>query len=221
MEKIVKIGDSILLEPKNAMQPEKYRSMVVELNEDSVFIDYPVNTSTKRTVFLLEGTQLKLTYITADGTVFLFDTEVLGRVKASIPMVKLLKPAKSTHVKIQRREYVRIETKVDVAVHGNNGEFEPFASFTEDISAGGAAVLSPKGFIPNPGTLLKIWLALPFKSGEFSYLSLQAEVIRLIEKEKRLSNLLTLQFKDITASERQALIRFCFEKQLEHRNKGL
>ena len=217
----MKIGDSILLEPKNAMQPEKYRSMVVELKEDSVFIDYPVNTSTKRTVFLLEGTQLKLTYITADGTVFLFDTEVLGRVKSSIPMIRLLKPDKSRHVKIQRREYVRIETKVDVAIHGNKHEFEPFTSFTEDISAGGAAVLSPKGFSPEPGAFLNIWLALPYKSGEFHYLSLHAEVIRLIEKEERLSNLLTLQFKDISSAERQALIRFCFERQVELRNKGL
>ena len=40
-------------------------------------------------------------------------------------------------MKIQRSQFVRIETAVDVAIHPMNREFEPFTAMTEDISAGG------------------------------------------------------------------------------------
>lgn len=217
----MKIGDSIILEPKNSLQPEKYKSKILEINDQAVYIDYPVNIATKRTIFLTDGTQLKVTYISVDGSVYIFDSEVLGKVKSTISMIHLQNPNKQHHVKIQRREYVRIETKVDTAIHSKNGSFKPFTTMTDDISAGGAAVLVPKDFLLETDTLLTMWLVLPLKSGEINYARIDCQVVRIIDREESTRNILTLKFINISNGERQLLIRFCFEKQLELRNKGL
>ncbi|RFU65558.1 flagellar brake protein [Peribacillus glennii] len=217
---MIKIGDTLLLEPKFSLQPEQYKSMVVEMNEDSIFIDYPVNTSTGKIAFLLDGSQLKVTFADSDNAVFIFDTEVLGRVKAQIAMIQLARPPKDSLVKIQRRQFVRIETPVDAAVHPASNEFRAFRAVTDDISAGGAALRIPKVINLAETPIIYVWLALPLKTGEIRYLKLKSKVIRISASSDRF-NKLSVQFMDLSEGDRQNLIRFIFEKQVEMKNKGL
>jgi len=219
---MLKVGDSLVLETKHSLKPEQYQSNIVELSGSSVFIDYPVNLSTNKTVFLMDGTQLQVTYISKDGSIYIFDTEVLGKVKSTIPMIKLLFPEEEEHIKIQRREYVRVEIPVDVAVHSKekSSKLKPFTTITDDISAGGAAILVPKGIEIIPDTILDIWFVIPLKSGELHHLKLDSKVIRLIERYEHAQDLVSLEFISISNYERQILMRFVFEKQLELRNKS-
>jgi c-di-GMP-binding flagellar brake protein YcgR len=217
---MIKIGDTLLLEPKYSVHPEQYKSMVVEVDENNIFIDYPVNTETGKIAFLLDGTQMKVTYFDAEHAVYIFDTEVLGRVKAKIAMVQLSFPPIETFVKIQRRQFVRVETPIDTAVHSTESLFPPFRAVTEDISAGGAALRVPKQFKVPEHSFINIWFALPFKSGEIQYLRLTSKVIRIIEHTDRF-NKMSVQFVDMSESDRQFLIRYIFEKQVEMKKKGI
>ncbi|PLT34856.1 flagellar brake protein [Bacillus sp. V5-8f] len=217
---MIKIGDTLLLEPKYSLQPEQYKSMVVEMNENSIFIDYPVNTSTGKVAFLLDGSQLKITITDSNHAIYIFDTEVLGRVKAQIAMIQLARPPKDSLVKIQRRQFVRIETPIDTAVHPEIGQFQPFRAVTDDISAGGAALRIPKQINVGEASIVYVWLAIPLKSGEIHYLKLKSKVIRISESSERF-NKLSVQFMDLSEADRQILIRFIFEKQVELKNKGL
>jgi c-di-GMP-binding flagellar brake protein YcgR len=221
VEIMLKIGDSLLLEPKYSLQPEKYKCKIHEITGNVFYIDYPINLDTNRTVFLTDGTQLKCTYIGSEGNVYIFDTEVLGRKKMELPFVQLRTPAEHQFVKIQRRQYVRIDAAVDVAVHPLNFEFRPFTAITADISAGGAAILVPKTTTIKPGSYINVWIVLPLKSGDIYYLKLKSKVIRIVEQEGSNFNKVSIQFSEISKGDRQLLIRFCFEKQLEMRNKGL
>lgn len=63
-----------------------------------------------------------------------FNTEVLGRKSGNVQMILLACPPAEEFIKIQRREYVRVETPVDIAVE-HDGQKLQFAA--EDISAGG------------------------------------------------------------------------------------
>ena len=217
----LKIGEVLLLEPKYAVENEQYRTKILEVTDHLLMIDYPVNMTTHKTMFLVDGAQLKVTYIGLDGSVYIFDTEVLGKVKSTIPMISLRNPQKDDRVKIQRREFVRVESALDVAVHAINEEFAPFTTVTEDISAGGTAIYVPKNLSFLPDSRVKVWFAIPLKSGDIHYMTIECQVVRLIEREEATKNLLSLQFGDVEKNNQQLLIRYCFEKQLEQRNREL
>ncbi|MDP4161850.1 MAG: flagellar brake domain-containing protein [Bacillota bacterium] len=218
---MLQIGDVLTLEPKYDEHFEKYKCRVVDLKGTDVYIDYPISLKTNRTVFLLDGSQMKATFVDQDGSsVYLFETEIKGRVKQNIPMLILSYPGKENLVKIQRRQFVRVETGLDIALQPLGNEFAPFTAITDDISAGGTAVLVPLDFKLKVGTLLDSWIVLMLQSGEYHYVKLQCKVVRIIPfNETR--NKLSLQFFDISGRERQLLLRICFERQLGMKKKGL
>jgi c-di-GMP-binding flagellar brake protein YcgR len=217
---MITIGDILILEPKFSPQREKYKCMIVEMNEDSLYIDYPVNTQTGKVVFLTDGSQMKMTFTSPDGTAYLFDSEVLGRVKGNIPAIQMSRPDESTFIKIQRRQFVRVETPIDAAIHPLNQEFQPFRAITEDISAGGAALRFAGWRHIEPSSMIALWLVLPLKSGEIQYLHMNSRVIRMSESDSGFQ-LLSVQFADPSEADTQTLLRFIFEKQLEFKKKGI
>lgn len=217
---MIKIGDIIILEHKYSENSEQYKCKLVERKGNDLYIDYPINISTDRTVFLLEGTPLKANFVTESGSHYYFDTEVKGRVKMNIPMVVLSYPGKEHLIKIQRRQYVRVETPVDVAVHSAKGVFAPFTTITDDISAGGAALLIDKNSELKPGIEIECWFALPMQNGEYEYRKFRGEVVRIIEGQGHM-NKASVQFFETSGIDRQVLLRFCFERQLAMKKKGL
>ncbi|WP_409301414.1 flagellar brake protein [Peribacillus sp. SCS-155] len=217
---MIKVGHTLLLEAKYSAKPEQYKAMVVEADHNNIFIDYPINTETGKIAFLLDGIQLKATYFDEEHAVYIFDTEVLGRVKAEIAMVQLALPPIETFVKIQRRQFVRVETPIDSAVHPIFNDFTPFRAITEDISAGGAALRIPLHIDLSNVSNLYIWFALSLKTGEIHYQRIKCKVIRISEHTDRF-NKLSVQFLEMSEGDRQALIRVIFERQLDMKKKGI
>jgi c-di-GMP-binding flagellar brake protein YcgR len=216
---MLKIGDVLTLELKYSDKDEKFKCKLVERGGPHLYIDYPINIETNRTAFFIDGTQLKCSFV-HDNSVYWFETEVVGRVKQNIPMIMLSYPGDDQLMKIQRRQYVRVETPVDVAVHPANFEFSPFVTITDDISAGGAAILISNRLTVNPGQLIHTWLVLPMQNGEYHYLKLVAKVVRVIPGENG-RNKASLEFVEVDSHHRQLLLRFCFDRQVVMRKKGL
>lgn len=217
---MMKIGDPLTLELQYSDRVEKYKCKLVERKGQQLYIDYPINIETKRTAFFLDGTQLKCSFIMSDGNVYLFESEVVGRIKQKIPMIMLTYPGDDQLIKIQRRQYVRVETAVDVAVHAANSEFKPFVTVTDDISAGGAAIIVSKEQILEAGTLIHSWFVLPMQNGDFHYFKFGAKVVRNIPLDHSRFKT-SLEFINVESLERQVLLRFCFDRQLAMRRKGL
>ncbi|MEH7388173.1 flagellar brake domain-containing protein [Bacillus sp. JJ1521] len=218
---MLKIGDMINLEPAINPNGEKYRCRVVEIMENKLYIDYPVSNKTGKTVYLLNGTQLKAFVAGGSTSAYFFDTIVLGRVKQNIPMIVLSFPGENNMYKIQRREYVRVDTPVDVAIHSLDGGFQPFVSITRDISAGGAAIILPHSKTLIPGVDILTHFVLPTLSDEYHYVTFRSDVIRIVEGKNGERNKASLKFVDIGESDRQLLIKFCFERQLLLKKKGI
>lgn len=215
-----KIGDILTLEQKYSSQKEKFTCMVVEIEPGCVYIDFPINIESGKIVFLVDGTQLNISFSDDEQAVYVFDSEVLGKVKGQIPMIQLLLPDVETFVKIQRRKYVRLDVTVDAALHPENYEFTPFRALTEDISAGGASIRLLKGTDIETASTLYLWMALTLKSGEIQYLRLKSKVIRVTEKDHG-NKLLHIEFIDPPRNDVQTLMRFIFEKQVDLKKKGL
>jgi c-di-GMP-binding flagellar brake protein YcgR len=218
---LIQIGDVLTLELKSSEDEEKFRCRLVDIRDNEFYIDYPISLATNRAAFLLDGTQLKVTFVGNDGSsIYLFESEINGRVKKNIPMLILTYPGNNHLIKIQRRQYVRVETAVDIAIHPLEFEFAPITTITDDLSAGGSAVLIPKEVSIKTDMRILAWLVLIMQNGDYHYMKLQSRLVRIIPfSETR--NKVSIQFIDVSNQERQLLLRFSFERQLEAKKKGL
>ena len=187
---------------------------------DRLILIIPVNVKTGKVAFLVDGTQLKASFTDDEHGTYIFDTEVFKKVKSNIPMLQLMLPPKETFIKIQRRQFVRIETMVDVAIHPKERGSMPFRTFTEDLSAGGAAIRIPNNKKIEPDSAIDVWFALPLNSGEIAYLQMHCKAIRIVEGANGL-NTLSVQFIKPSKNDTQVIMRYIFEKQVEMKKRGL
>ncbi|MGG0655573.1 flagellar brake protein [Rummeliibacillus pycnus] len=212
----LKIGTNIILESISSESSERFRCKIVEQKNNAIYIDYPISVETNKTSFLLEGGQYRASFVDESKDAHAFKTQVLGRIKSNIPMIMLSFPTDDEIIKIQRREFVRVITPVDVAVEYDNQFFQ---FITEDISAGGLAILinQPVPFKENDE--LQITIVLPFNNSNdgIKYVQTTARLVRFIERDNTI--IAPLQFTNTDDIDRQNIIRFCFERQLQIRKK--
>lgn len=138
----------------------------------------------------------------------------MGRKNDRIPMVMLSCPPANEFTKIQRREFVRIETPIDVAVE-YDGTFYQFIA--QDISAGGLSLrlTQPTNFKENDTVQLTV--VLPFVNGEIKYVQTDARVVRIYEENGM--QIASMQLTDTDDVDKQHIVRLCFERQLLQRKR--
>jgi c-di-GMP-binding flagellar brake protein YcgR len=144
---------------------------------------------------------------------YAFHAEVTGRKNKGIPMLKLTYPGDDQLIKIQRREFVRVETAIDVAVDFG-GYYQQFIA--EDISAGGIALNIGQVDSFEGTESVGLTIVLPFVNDDIKYIKTNAKAVRIWEKDDR--RIASMQFSNIDTTDRQNIIRFCFERQLLARN---
>lgn len=212
----IKLGTNLILEAFDEESDERFKCKVIDQQDNMLFIDYPVSTITHRTAFLIEGTRFRVSYVDELKIGYAFKTSVVGRKKGNIPTLQLILPADEEFQKIQRREYVRVETPVDVAVFRNN-VFTQYVA--EDISAGGLAILANSLTEFKEFEKVELTIALPFEDRNegVRYVETTAEVIRVIERDEMF--VVPLKFTETDDIDKQLIIRFCFERQLQIRKK--
>lgn len=220
---LLNIGDTIYLELEDDSDEEKprFKCRLVDRVRDFLFVDYPINENTKKVGFFHDDTQFRASFIGQDQVVYLFSTELRGRQKGRIPMLILKDPGKDKYIRIQRRQYVRVDVAIDVAVHPKNSEFTPFITVTADISGGGLALILPNNHNLPVGKEIKCWLCLHMQTGDIKYIQVSCNVIRIISSKDSSREKASLQFIEISEHDRQTIIRYCFERQLYLRRKGI
>ena len=107
---LLSIGTVIVIDTNLTADSEKYKSKVIDMGDGFVMIDYPTHIETGKTAFFLDGTQLLVSFIDHMKMSYAFQTEVSGRLNKGIPMLKLSYPGDEQLIKVQRREFVRVET---------------------------------------------------------------------------------------------------------------
>ncbi|TFE03101.1 flagellar brake protein [Jeotgalibacillus salarius] len=210
----MKIGTVLTIEPMHASQNDKYKSRLVEISGGKLYIDYPISISTNKTVFLIDGMQLRISYTDDKNDAFTFETEVKGRKNANIPMIALEEPVDEDVVKIQRRQFVRVNASIDLSIKTDSLKF---VTVTEDISAGGLSFIMKEGMNFHSGDDLELFLVLPMRNGDTQYLKVAGEITRTKQVDR--IHIGMVKFNDLTAIERQLLLRYTFECQLKMKEK--
>lgn len=209
---MLKIGQILTIVPLDE-EREKYRSKIIDLSDDAVYISYPADIQSNRTVYLLRNERFRFIFITSDGEVYEFVSEIIGHIKKSLPLLKISRPGDGDFQKVQRRRFVRVRRTLDVAIHPKNKEFTPFHTITTDISAGGASIIVPNSITLKENQQVIGWFVLPWENGEYDYVKIPCKVVRITPHNED-NWAVSFEFIDLPMKEEQLLIRFCFESQL-------
>lgn len=195
---------------------EWYPSLVLDFREgEEIVIGVPMAGGEEIVVEV--GTQLQVQTMHRDA-VRRFTTAVVRRRHVPSPCLYLTWPDEVQ--RIQRREHVRVEVTVPVAVRMPNGEQKaPVVSgYTADLSAGGVRLNLPQALPSGPDVVLE--LNLPGTRT----LVCEARVVRSGESESARGPKrywASAQFKGLSGAAQKDLTKFVFDVQRELIRKGL
>jgi c-di-GMP-binding flagellar brake protein YcgR len=217
---LLNIGDTIILQSTDEQDTKKLRSKVVDIIDEKVYIDFPVNDKTKKTEVVAIGSEYSAVFVGKDQSVYLFNTEILSKVRQQIPMIQISFPGNKNLKRLQRREFVRVDTNLDISIVFGKKRNIAFNTVSTDISAGGCAIILPKNEKLLPTMIIDMYIVLPLEVG-YKYLLVKGKVIRILEATGKEPEKAPVEFLNISEVDRQLIIRYCFEKQLEMRKRGI
>jgi len=194
----------------------EYRSRIAETEDDAFLIEIPMQESDGRLKRLFMGDELSVYFITEGGIKNYFNTHVLGFKEDVIRMVRIQKPEADSIFKIQRRSFFRVNADLELAVKDSFGK--RFLVRTDDIGGGGTSFLVDHQVKLEVGAKLSCWVLVPYRNGSIEHVDFEGEVVR-IKKLENGRQLAMLKFVAITDNERQKIIRYCFERQFDFRNR--
>lgn len=218
---MLSIGDIVVMESISSENDEKiiFRSKVLDIKDDTFLIGPPIKEETNRTEPIIpEDTAFEVQFVAKNQKVYKFQTKLIEKKRADgIAMFVLELPDEKDFIYIQRRSFIRVEALLKVKVISPNNEFSAFDTYSVDISAGGLKLILPKNITLEEEQLVICSFILPISENDV-YMQLKSRVVRITD---RISNrYVSLQFEDITENERQSIVKYCFERQLELRKKG-
>lgn len=216
---MIQVGMTLTLEDTASIDRAVYKCKVADLENGYVYISYPINEATDKTVFLVNQTNLRITFLGRDNNVYAFNSSVIGRAVRNIPVIKLVLP--ESLKRVQRRQFVRVPVSLSVQFFSTKNEFLPFQTKMLDISAGGFAALLKDQVNLQKHHQIIVSFDIPDREGRILTLTLPATIIRISAKTDREPARVSLLFANILSEDRENIIRYVFKRQLELKNKGI
>lgn len=196
------------------VQQSVLRSRVADMNGNALFIEVPLDEKTGRLYRARDGEEFLVTYYTAEGVRHQFSTTVSGFRKDGVSLVEVKLPSLEAISRDQRRNFLRVESQLEIAVR--IGDKVRFVALTSDVGGGGVSFRCERKWPIVPNLKLNCWLLIPFRSGSVAHAQFAAEVIRVQEAEPNHYQVM-LRFTEISDTDQQKVIRYCFERQLDFR----
>lgn len=210
------IGQVITLEVTSEEQDKKpmLKSRIADENPDVLWIEVP--TAEKgRFIRLVEGDMLVISYTSSTtGVTYTFRSEVKGNKKENATVLfAIRKPALSEVHSVQRRAFVRVEASLEVACLFAG--VKKFVATTVDISGGGLSMITDSSLNLQAEDELECWLLVPFRNGNIEHIPFIGAVVRTKPVQQGL--MVMMRIAEISESDRQKIVRYVFERQIELR----
>lgn len=214
-----KINQTIFLQVATSDEEEakvEYKTKIGDINDDNLLIEVPIHPHTGKLKKLFLGDELSIYFLAEGGVKNYFHSHVVGFHEDVVRLVAIHRPDESTITKMQRRSFLRVDAELELAVQLPNKR--RFLVHTDDVGGGGVSFLSDPRQPIQVSDTLGCWLLINFKNGQIDHAYFKGEVVR-IQQLASGRNQVMLRYIEITDSDRQKVIRFCFERQLEYRNR--
>lgn len=212
-----KINDILFIQVNSVDEEEaqkEFKSRIADVRDDVMSIEVPIEIKTGRFKKLYTGDELSIYYMSEGGVKNYFNTQVVGLKREAISLVLIRKPNPEAIAKVQRRTFLRVPAELEVSVQLAN--LHQFLAITEDVGGGGISMSCDVKEPVNPKDVVSCWLLIPYRNGTVDHVPFKAEVMRIKELETG-RKLVMLGFTEISDADRQKVIRYCFERQLELR----
>lgn len=195
---------------------QEYKSRIADVADTYISMEVPMNDKSGKLKRLYPGDELSVYFITEGGVKNYFISSVLGFSDDVIRLVLIKKPDPESITKVQRRNFLRVPAILEIAVKFS--EQLQFVSLTDDVGGGGISFLC-EGYVPvESGHTVECWLLVPFKNGQIEHVPFKSEIVRVKELETGKKQVM-MRFSEITDRDRQKIIRYCFERQLDFRKR--
>ncbi|RCW51136.1 flagellar brake protein [Paenibacillus prosopidis] len=194
----------------------EYKSRIADEQEDGLLIEIPISEKTGRYKRLFLGDELSVFFVSEDGIKNYFDSHVLGFKEDGVKLIKIVKPEPDRITKVQRRSFLRVPAELEIAVKMSNQV--RFVCKTDDVGGGGISLVCDANWPLAAEQTLECWLLVPFRNGTIDHAFFKGEIVRVVELESGRKQAM-IKYASIIDAERQKVIRYCFEKQLEYRNR--
>ncbi|WP_207952752.1 flagellar brake protein [Paenibacillus agricola] len=195
---------------------QEYKSRIADMNDNMIFMEIPINEKTGRLKKLYIGDEISAFFITDGGVKNYFTTSIQGFTDDVIRLVLIRKPNLESITKVQRRSFLRVPAELEMAV--KYSEQLKFIAITDDVGGGGISFLCD-GYIPlSSQQIVSCWLLANYKNGQIEHIPFQGEMVRIKMLETGRQQVM-MRFAEISDRDRQKIIKYCFERQLDFRKK--
>ncbi|MFC0188519.1 flagellar brake protein [Fictibacillus aquaticus] len=218
---MIAVGNTLYLEPAGTDKQEKYRCKVMDILDEAIAVDYPINETTNLPEFFIDGAEFDASFVGDDKNAYQFRSALTGRKMENVPLMLMSWPGESAVVKIQRREYVRVEVLLNVDIMHNEEEAEHFSSLALDISAGGMLLSLPEKHSLQKEMSITCRLNLQMQSGEGKHVELPCKVIRVMPGTQPGTERASVMYTGISDTDQSLIMKYCFEQQLLARRKHI
>lgn len=201
-----------LLPVQDAESAPTFRSRVADADDDSIWLEIPLDEKSRRYHRPQPGEQFRMFYFTKDGVKHSFETSAVGAKKDVVNLFSVRKPSPEQVKREQRRSFLRVEAQLELAVR--IGDKLRFTAITDDVGGGGLSFRTDRKWPLVAGGALSCWLLLTYRNGNLGHAKFDGEIVRVMPVEPD-RHLVMMRFQDIQESEQQKIIRFCFERQLD------
>lgn len=211
----------ILISTASADEPQDiYKSRVDNVLSRSLMIEVPLHENNGRPMAYSPGQEITLFHFGIDGSKYILPSRILKRVNDDVPLWEVALPHPDSIQRIQRRNYLRVPASLELALRSLS-KTNHFLARTLDVSGGGIAFSCKSDLRVDHGERFACWLAIPTKQG-MDHASFTAKVVRVVppkrEGEHQAISLMILETREL---DREKIIRYCFDRQVELRKKGV
>lgn len=217
----IKVGQLLHLEVNDDFDDSNklYKSRIADIQGESLAIEIPIDEETGKMHGFPMKTEITISFVDMGGIKYAFDTIVTGKSRDNIPLLLINMPKLDQIRKIQRRDYLRVPTNLKLTFTPQNKE-ESVEGTTIDVGGGGAGFALDSSINLELGDELVCSITIPVARKGLDVIRFSAKVARIIPPNEGYNlQRIGLQIMDIQERDRDKIIRYCFQRELELRKK--
>ncbi len=196
------------------------KARVAEIKEDQIWIEIPINEQTGKLEKIPLNQPIFVFYHSNELGNITFPSRIIGIKEEQVRLLIIKAPDKTKIKRVQRRDYLRVSTSLEFALKTSDNEWSVVR--TIDLSGGGMQITVPVSKRLKVNEKIEGWLVLPFKNGTIEHLYIVGEVVRIISQQERPDIVwIPIKFLEIKEANQPKIIRYCYERQMDSKNKGL
>jgi c-di-GMP-binding flagellar brake protein YcgR len=197
-------------------EKQEFKSRIADVGEGYISMEVPFDDLTGRKKRLYVGDEMSAYFVAQDGVKNYFNTSVRGFTDDVIRLVQIKKPEPDAITKVQRRSFLRVPAELEMAV--KLFDQLKFIALTDDVGGGGISFICDAHIPLSNQQIVSCWLLAHYKNNQIEHIPFKGELVRVGPLETGQQQVM-MRFAEITERDRQKIIRFCFERQLDIRKQ--